>query len=255
MSQTSGSPEAQQAAAATDSRWPGEYVRRRAPPSRHATDAGEPGARTCGRDRFALVTVERLIRCHRLCMQLERDGLEYISAQKLSKLVGCTPELMRKDLGRLGKIGTKGRGYRIARLLSRIEELFVDGPVSAVLIGVAAPLTELLARGGFASDRLRLSAAFDFDPSRAGTRCCGLEVNHISRMADVLGAMDVDVGVLAVAETEAEEAARLLVVNGVRAILNLTPAILRPRRGVAVRNIDLGTELEKLVFDATNQPR
>ncbi len=252
MSQTPSSPEAEQPAAAPDACWGGEYGPRREPPSCHAADAGEWGIRTCGRNRLALVTVERLIRCRRLCMQLQRDGREYVSSQELGKLLGCGPSAIRRDFAKLGKLGARGKGYRIARLIRLLEGLLGGGPVTAVLIGTAGLAASLLTRGGFARDLFRFVAAFDFDPGRAGARCDCLVVDHISGMPDVLRALDVDVGVLAVPETEAQEAAQLLAVNGVRAILNLTPAILLPQEGVVVSNIDLATELAKLAFCAAN---
>jgi redox-sensing transcriptional repressor len=200
---------------------------------------------------LAPVTVDRLIRCRRLCVRLRRDGRQSISSRELGDLLGCTPSLIRKDFSSLGRLGTRGHGYRIAGLLAVLEELLGrGGPVTAVLVGAGAPGAVLSTRGGIVRDGLRFLAAFDFDPSRAGTRWDGLVVNHVSRMSDVLGSLRVDVGVLAVSEAEAKLAARLLAENGVRAILNLTPAILPAGRGVVVSNIDLATELAKLAFCA-----
>jgi redox-sensing transcriptional repressor len=253
MSQKSSSTGGHQPAAATGARQREERSPRKMPTPSHAADMDEAGTTAHRRRGVAPVTVGRLIRCHHLCTQLRRDGRERVSSGEIGHSLGCRPSLIRKDFSRVGKLGTRGHGYRIAGLLRVLEEFLGGGrPVAAVLVGTGALGAALLSRGGFARDGLRFLAAFDFDPSRAGARCDGLVVEHASRMPDVLGALDVDVGVLAVSETEARGAAQLLAENGVRAILNLTPAILPPRRGVVVSNIDLATELAKLAFYAAS---
>lgn len=157
--------------------------------------------KTGARDRYGLppVTVDRLIRCCRLCMRLERDGREFTSSRELGELLGCKSSLIRRDFSRLGKLGTLGHGYRLAGLIHDLKEVLgICGPVTAVLVGAGLLGAALLARGGGAYDGFRFLAAFDFDPSKAGTNCDGLVVNHVSRMSDVLGDLDVNVGVLAV---------------------------------------------------------
>ena len=234
----------------------GEGGPRRTAARHHAVDTAGTKIRAFGRRDLAPVTVDRLIRCCRLCARLRDDGREFISSWELGELLGCRPSLIRKDFSRLGRLGTRGHGYRIAGLIDVLKDLLGrGGPVTAVLVGTGSLGAALLARGDRALNGFRFIAAFDFDPSRAGTRCDGLVVNHVSRMSDVLGGAGVDVGVLAVSETKAQEAAQLLAENGVRAILNLTPAILSTPGDVAVTDIDFATELAKLAFHAASAQR
>jgi redox-sensing transcriptional repressor len=249
MSQTQSTIEAHRPVAATGARPRGEGSLWRTPTRGHAADTDDLEPRARGRCRLAPVTVDRLIRCCRLCAQIRDEGREFVSSREIGELLGCRPSLIRKDLARLGKLGTRGHGYRIAGVLRVLEGLLGGGgPVIAVIVGTGALGAALLTRGRFARDGFRFAAAFDTDPSRAGTRCDGLTVNHVSRMPDVLGALGADIGVLAVSEAEAQGAAQLLAENGVRAILNLTPAAISLQEGVVVTNIDLGTELKKLAF-------
>ena len=141
----------------------------------HAARTGEggPAAGACGRRGLAPVTVDRLIRCCHLCVQLQRDGREFVSSREMGELLGCGPSQVRKDLSMLGKLGTRGYGYRLAGLLHALEDLLRGGPVTAVLIGTGALGAALLTRGDFARDGFRFVAAFDTDPGRAGTRCAG----------------------------------------------------------------------------------
>ena len=256
MNQMPGSTGSHRPAVATGAGWRAERSGPRIPVPGQATEAGAPGTRACGPRHLAPVTIDRLVRCHRLCVRLQKEGRESVSSRELGELLGCRPSLIRKDFSRLGTLGTRGHGYRVAELLCAFEELLGGGePTNVVLIGTGVLGAALLTHGAFARDGFRFVAAFDFDPSRAGTRCDGLVVNHVSRMSDVLGALSADIGVLAVTETEAQDAAELLAENGVRAILNLTPAILLPRESVVVTNVDVATELTKLAFYAADAQR
>jgi redox-sensing transcriptional repressor len=202
------------------------------------------------RDRLAQVTADRLIRCRRICIRLRREGREFVSSRELGAILGNRPSLVRKNLSALGRLGTRGCGYRVEGLLRALDEFLGAGTTAAVLVGTGSAGAALLSGGGLARRGFRFVAAFDFDPARAGARCEGLVVSHVSRMRDVLGAAGAEVGVIAVSEAEAEEACRLLAENGMRAILNLTPAILTPREGLVVANFDLASELARLAFYA-----
>lgn len=250
-----------QPAATMDSLRPAEHGPRRTPPPGHAAGkkAGRPRAGASRPRNLAPVTVDRLIRCHRLCVRLKRDGREFVSSREIGELLGCRPSLIRKDLSRLGKLGTRGYGYRVAELLAALEGLLgCKGPRNAVLIGAGALGAALLTHGGFARDGFRFVAAFDVDPDRVGTRCDCLVVNHVSEIPDMLGPLGADIGVLAIPGAQAQQIAELLAANGVRAILNLTPAGISPRKDLLVTNVDLGIELQKLAFyaaDAQREPR
>jgi len=58
----------------------------------------------------------------------------------------------------------------------------------------------------------------------------------------------VHIGVLAVPSTAAQSVADDLITAGIGSLLNFAPIVLTTPRGVAVRNVDLGVELQILGY-------
>ena len=61
-------------------------------------------------------------------------------------------------------------------------------------------------------------------------------------------AFQVSVGVLAVPEVAAQESADYMIQNGIKAILNLAPVLLKTPDDVLVNNVNMMVELERLMY-------
>jgi redox-sensing transcriptional repressor len=162
---------------------------------------------------------------------------------------------VRRDLSRLGELGTRGCGYRIRDLIAVLGQ-FLGRSVrrEMVLVGAGGLCSVLLGRGIPERQGLRFAAVFDTNPNTVGATCGDLVVRSVDEMPEVLKDLRAEVAVLAVPAPEAQEVARMLARNGVRAVLNLTPVKLSPGRGVVVRDLDIALELENLVFRASCRP-
>lgn len=225
--------------------------------------AGRAPARSCSpagrvvssqRD-LAPVTVDRLLRAYDLCVELQEEGRRFVLSHEIADRVGGSAAQVRRDLSRLGELGTRGRGYRLDGMTSVLKQ-FLGRNVSRdmVLVGAGSLCAVLLGDGIAERQGLRFSAVFDTNPDMVGARCGGLIVRAIGEIPEVLESLGAEIAVLAVPVREAQHVAELLLGNGIRAILNLTPVALSPERGVVVRNVDLALELENLVFRASCRP-
>ena len=231
-----------------------EETPRRAGPA--PTRSCSPAAGVILRQRdLAPVTVDRLLRVYDLCVELQEEGRRFVLSHEIAERVGGSAAQVRRDLSRLGELGTRGRGYRLDGLTSVLKQ-FLGRSVRTdmVLVGAGGLCAVLLGRGIPERQGLRFAAVFDPNPGMVGARCGGLVVRDIREIPEVLGTLNAEVAVLAVPAAEAQHIVRLLVENGVRAVLNLTPVALSPERGVVVRNVDLALELENLVFRASCRP-
>lgn len=222
--------------------------------------SGRPPARSGARDDdttarrqdMAPVSVDRLLRIYDLCVELEEEGRRRVQSQEIAERIGQSASQIRRDLSRFGKLGKRGSGYEVGGLIAVLKRFFGRHvPRKMVLVGAGGLCSVLLGHGIPELQGLRFSAVFDTNAGMVGARCGGLVVRDVSEMPEVLASMRAEIAVLAVPASQAQHVAELLVENGVRAILNLTPVALTPRRGVTVRNVDLSLELENLVFDAT----
>lgn len=215
-----------------------------------------PAGRVIASQRdLAPVTVDRLLRVYDLCVELQEEGRRFVLSHEIAERVGGSAAQVRKDLSRLGELGTRGRGYRLDGLISVLKQfLGRNVPRDMVLVGAGSLCAVLLGDGIAERQGLRFSAVFDTNPDMVGARCGGLIVRDIGAIPEVLGTLGAEIAVLAVPAAEAQRVVHLLVENGVRAVLNLTPVALSPERGVVVRNVDLALELENLVFRASCRP-
>jgi redox-sensing transcriptional repressor len=75
-----------------------------------------------------------------------------------------------------------------------------------------------------------------------------LVVKHLDELSDFVSANSVHIGVLAVPSTAAQTVADDLVAAGIGSLLNFAPVVLTVGKGVAVRNVDLGVELQILGY-------
>jgi redox-sensing transcriptional repressor len=101
---------------------------------------------------------------------------------------------------------------------------------------------------GFTERGFRVVAIFDSDVSKIGGKLAGRPVYHINDLSVINAELQAQVGVIAVPRASAQEVVDKLVAAGVQAILNFAPTSLLVRPGIAVRNVDLTSEMEVLSY-------
>ncbi len=193
-------------------------------------------------------TVSRLPRYLRLLDDL--DGThETVSSDDLAEAAGVNAANVRRDLSDLGFQGTRGVGYSVPSLGDRIRrELGIEGRRLVAIIGAGNLGTALARYDGLAKRGFDVTAIYDDDPKRVGQM---VEDVRIQRMEDMpvdcrVGCFDM--AILAVPATAAQTVTDLLVELGIGSILNFAPIRVEVPDGVAVRQVDLSTELQILSY-------
>jgi redox-sensing transcriptional repressor len=172
-----------------------------------------------------------------------------VSSDQLAALANVNAAKVRKDLSYLGTYGTRGVGYDVAFLVYQIKrELGLLTEWKTVLVGAGNIGAAITVNGGFASRGFPVVAIFDVDPRKVGTKVGELVVKHLDEMADFVSTNGVHIGVLAVPSTAAQTVADDLVAAGIGSLLNFAPVVLTVGKDVAVRNVDLGVELQILGY-------
>ena len=137
----------------------------------------------------------------------------------------------------------------MATLIERIGGVLGSGVQwKVVLVGVGSLGDALLRYRGFQRLGFQLSAAFDNDPRRIGTSIGGIEVLDVADLESTLSVQPAELAILAVPAEHAPEIAGRLVACGISGILNFAPTTLRLSGEVAVVNVDLASELQRLAF-------
>src|SRR5690625_6468621 len=88
--------------------------------------------------------------------------------------------------------------------------------------------------------------AFDRSTKKAETFIGGVPIYHIDQLEEKIG--NVEVAILTVPAAAAQDIADRLVSNGVKGILNFTPARLTSSDHVRIHHIHLSIELQSFVY-------
>jgi redox-sensing transcriptional repressor len=198
--------------------------------------------------------VGRLSLYFRELHRLAESGVLSVNSRELGQLVAVSPAVVRRDLSALGTIGRRGVGYSVTLLSERIGRVLGTGVQwRVILVGVGSLGDALLRYRGFERLGFRLIGAFDVDPHRIGTEIGGVRVRPGLELEGALQDLKPDLAILAVPAEKAAEVAGQLVSGGVTGILNFAPTTLRLSPRVAVVNVDLASELQRLAFSVQSQ--
>ena len=163
------------------------------------------------------------------------------------KELGLVSTQVRKDLAVTGIVGKPKVGYNVPALIAAIEEfLGWNNAQDAFVVGVGSLGRALMGYQGFQEYGLRLVAGFDIDPAKVGVEVHGKQVFALEKLGDLAAEMHVRIGVLTVPAAAAQDAAKLMVQAGIRAIWNYTPVTLEVPPTVIVEDVKLSASLAVL---------
>lgn len=192
-------------------------------------------------------TVARLPRYLRLLEDM--DTGDTVSSVLLADAAGVNAANVRRDLSDLGFQGTRGVGYSVPDLRDRIRrELGIDKRRQVAIIGAGNLGTALARYGGLAKRGFDVVAIYDIDRDRIGSSIADVEVRDMAEMPSDCRSGLFDMAILAVPARAAQSVAESLVGAGTRSLLNFAPARIAVPEEVAVRQVDLSTELQILSY-------
>jgi redox-sensing transcriptional repressor len=108
---------------------------------------------------------------------------------------------------------------------------------------------------GFRQRGFRVTAVYDRDPKKIGTRWDALTVRDMAEIERDIAREHPDIAVLTTPAEEAQNVVDRLVGAGMRALLNFAPIQLHVPPEVTLKNVNMAMELEGLSFALTNRDR
>lgn len=188
--------------------------------------------------------IERLPLYLNVLIELRRDGHSTASSARLGELTGVNPAQIRRDLTHFGTFGRRGVGYEVVSLIDRIQRILgSDQTHRLVLVGAGNLGSAIAAYDGLRKHGFVVSAVFDADPAKIGSRLGDLIVRDASELERAVREQGIRIGVVAVPPVAAQSVADRLVAAGVQVILNYTPSVVRVPPGVTLHNTDPVQEL------------
>jgi redox-sensing transcriptional repressor len=194
-------------------------------------------------------TVYRLSLYHRILQRMRSNQVETVSSATLAKVTGVNSAQLRKDLAHLGHTGTRGLGYNVETLCTKLIEVMGSASLQPViLVGVGQLGSALLGYDGFEREGFEIVGAFDLDPARIRPRGQKLRPLPMDELPEFVRARGIKIAILTVPGHVAQEVANSLVANGIQAILNFAPAVLQVPENAVVSAVNLAAELENLSY-------
>ena len=193
--------------------------------------------------------IKRLPAYYRHLKELEQEGVMQISSQGLGERMGFTASQIRQDINCFGGFGRQGYGYHVTELRMHVGHIMgVDRPHKMIIvgsgnIGTAVALADSFPRNGFET-----VALFDNSKSKIGTRIGELTVQDVAGLKRYLNEHSVDIAVLALPVSCAQEAANQLYEYGVRGFWNFAPVDLKLPRDASMVNVHLDEGLQVLSY-------
>ena len=199
--------------------------------------------------RIPEVVVDRLPLYARALAILVAEGQEVVSSAELGERLRVTPAQIRKDLSYFGRFGKQGSGYDVERLLEQLRLILgLDRQWRMALVGVGKLGRAILEYGGFGPQGFVITQAFDANPQVVGQRMGDIIVRHVNELEEALARDPVDIGVVAVPASAAQEVIDALVKCGIKAILTYAPLPAQAPHDVEQRRVDPMIQLQRMTF-------
>jgi len=196
-------------------------------------------------------TIRRLSIYLRYLNGLDGDGVKVISSHDLARRLALNPAQVRKDLAYFGEFGKRGVGYSVKKLRDQIVNILgLQKMRKVAIIGAGGRLgTALALYTGFERRNFKICALFDKDPKVIGGEVDGIgNILPIEDLPVTVKEKGIEILVLTIPAAAIKEVYDIVMLSGVKAVLNFAPYKMLSTEDVAVHNVDLTTELEALSY-------
>lgn len=188
-------------------------------------------------------TITRVFLYIRTLESLIKEKRYLVSSKQLAEMVGLTDVQIRKDISNFGKVGTPGIGYDTVDLKNTLEDFVLQQDIVHVaLFGVGNLGVAILKYLGFHKGKIEIVAAFDKNKNKIGKKVKGITIYSVERAPEIIKKTCADIGIIAVPKECCQEVADIIVLSGLKSIVNFAPATITVPQDVLVKDIDLTLE-------------
>ena len=207
-------------------------------------------------NKIPRATLKRLPLYYRFVNTLQEKGIDRVNSKTISEALDIDSATIRRDFSYFGELGKKGYGYNVESLLEFFKGEISESDVIRIgLVGVGNLGKALLSYNFSIHDDMVITEAFDIDADVVGTQIGKVVVKDMDAIHDILKKGNLDVVIITTPGRAAQEVADQLVASNVKGILNFTPSRIDVPDNVSVHHIDLGVELQSLLFFKNNMNR
>lgn len=202
------------------------------------------------KNEVSQAVISRLPRYYRYLGELLEEGVERVSSNELSEMMGATSSQVRQDLNHFGGFGQQGYGYHVENLYTEIGKLLgLDNEHKMIVIG-AGNLGQALANyGNFEKRGFNICAMFDKSKELIGKKTLrDIPILDMDELTSYLEKNQIDIVVMAIPKTGAAAVAEILRKTNIRGIWNFSHTDLEVGDQIVVENVHLSESLMKLSY-------
>jgi redox-sensing transcriptional repressor len=198
-------------------------------------------------------TISRLSTYYRTLQRLIEQGRLTVSSDEIAEINAITSAQVRKDLSFFGTFGKRGMGYNTTELKEAIGRILGLGKKwNVALAGIGNIGKALIDYQEFKMQGFNFRALFDNDPRKIGRQLNGLQIYHIDEICPVIIKQKIEIAIIAVPATVAQQVIDAFILCGIRAFLNFAPITIKVPDNVLVKNENMSIELESLSYYLSN---
>lgn len=204
-------------------------------------------------NKIPRATLKRLPLYYRFVNSLKAKGVSRVNSKEISEGLNIDSATIRRDFSYFGELGKKGYGYNIVSLLEFFKSELSDSDIIKIgLVGVGHLGKALISYNFSIHDDMTITEAFDIDEKLIGQQFGEVTIKSMDEMKQVIQDQGIEVIIIATPVKVAQSVTDQLVDAGVKGILNFTASPVHVPNDVQVHQIDLGVELQSLIFFMKN---
>jgi len=189
--------------------------------------------------------ITRLSQYLKFIVNLKDTGKRTVTSLEISNHTKINSAEIRRDLIYFGLKGKRGVGFNIDELISSFNKILgynVGANIALVgagNLGKAVLNYRMLNKFGF-----KIENVFDNDPEVIGSSISGRKVKDIGDIHNIAKEKSINIAILTVPEDSAQKVTDLLVISGIKVIINYTSVPIKVPRTV---NVQTNDPIEKLL--------
>ena len=207
------------------------------------------------KENISDAVIRRLPRYYRQLTDLCARRVVRISSHSLGQEMNITASQIRQDFSCFGEFGQQGYGYNVEELRAEIGHILgVDNDHHLIMIGVGNLGRALLRNFPFSQTGFSVDAAFDVSTAVVGSSVNGVPVYAMEELESYIEKHSVDVVVLTIPQSVAQDTANRLIELGVHGFWNFTNVELSSSNpDVKFENIHFADSLLTLSYRIANR--
>ena len=199
--------------------------------------------------KISNAVIKRLPRYRRYLKELRKKGVDKISSNEFSTLIGYTASQIRQDLNNFGGFGQQGYGYSVDGLYHEISAILgLDKQYQLVVVGAGNLGQAIVNQTYYYKSGFIVSAIFEVNPKLIGLRINDIEVMDYENIVEYVEENEIDIGIICTTMDAAQEVADKLCFAGVKGLWNFAPVDIETPGHVAIENVHLTDSLYSLAY-------